>query len=95
MCITDAFFAAHPTLADIVVAKADQPGSNWKLISRDVLLARAARPHLKNVLVALVTAEEQLSDEFAGVKLKLTSTCALLWITTIVEESCCLNLCGA
>ena len=51
VCIADAFVAAHPTLGVIVVAKAGQPGSKWKLISRDALLARAARPNLNNVLL--------------------------------------------
>ena len=92
--ITDAFRAAHPVLAGIVDSK--MPGSKWRAVDRDSLLERVARGRADdlNKNIVLLVAAEQRDAAYGHVKLKLTATDAIVWMTSLDEAGNCSNTCG-
>ena len=58
ICVVYHFAAA---ILDFHIARL---GSLWKVATQATLFGKVARPHLRNTMVARVTAAEQLSEEF-------------------------------
>ena len=93
--ITSAFRRLHPIICDIVDSKMGIPSSKWKLVTLAEFVTKAVGGKHGNVLIALVTAKEQRSPAFRGVKLKLTAEDALTFITDINLANMCTGMCGA